>query len=333
MIIGGHITCENFEDTIDVARRMDAAGFERLWAVDSQMLWEDAYVYATRILQVTDRIVFGTAVSNPLTRHYTVSASAMATLDRLHPGRAILGLGRGDSAVRTLGYRPVPTKQIEDILVKARDVLSGSVVDEDGSDIYLRWADKGRKIPLMYGATGPANLRIGGRVADIVMLQVGTHPAAVEWAISHVHAGAREAGRDPKDVQIALLCGMWVSEDRKESRNACRWAASCATNHLEEVQRAGNHTQLPDALASMLKKHRDQYDYYAGHLDSKADHSEYLSDEMIDDFSINGPAEECLRRIAELKALGVNEISSAYYNGHGDQVDRVGREIIPHLKH
>lgn len=331
MILGGHVTCEGFDDVIDVARRMDAAGFSRLWAVDSQMLWEDAYVYATRILQETSTLEFGTAVSNPLTRHYSVSASAMATLDKLHPGRAILGLGRGDSAVRTLGYRPVPTKNIEDILKKTKKLLSGEVVDEDGAEIYLRWAEEGRKIPLMYGATGPSNLRIGGRVADIVMLQVGTHPAAVEWAISHVHKGAEEAGRNPKDIEIALLCGLWVSEDRVESRNATRWAASCATNHLEEVQRAGNQNQLPEVLAEMLRKQRDAYDYYAGHLDSKADHSEYLSDEMIDSFSINGPASLCLEKIAELKELGVTEISSAYYNGQGNQIDHVGKVIMPYL--
>jgi alkanesulfonate monooxygenase SsuD/methylene tetrahydromethanopterin reductase-like flavin-dependent oxidoreductase (luciferase family) len=253
-------------------------------------------------------------------------------LASLYPDRVILGIGRGDSAVRTLGYRPLPTSKIEPVLQKTKGLLAGDEVDENGYKVVLRWKDRNSKVSLMYGATGPANLKIGGQVADIVMMQVGTHPAAVSWAIDHVRRGAREAGRDPSSVQISLLCGMWVSEDRKQSRNACRWAASCATNHLEDVAKGGHAGELPQVLRDVLAKQREKYDYYAGHLDSKADHSEYLSDELIDEFSINGPAEECLAKIAELKALGVDEISSAYLNGHFEQIDRVGKEIIPRLR-
>jgi len=331
MIIGGQFMCEDFDDVMAVTKKMDEVGFGRFWLVDSQMLWQDAYVYAARLLAHTKNIVFGTAVSNPVLRHYSVSASAIATLDDLHPGRAILGMGRGDSAVRTLGYRPMPTKEIEATLKKTRKLLDGAVVDEDGSEVYLRWKRDHGRIPLAYAATGPSNLRIGGRVADKVMLQVGTHPAAVEWAISHIHEGAKEVGRDPKEIEILLLCGMWVSDDIDLARKRTRWAASCATNHLEEVQRAGNDKVLPGVLGEILQKKRDEYDYYAGHLDSKADHSDYLSPEMIDNFSITGTADECIKKIKELEALGVSEISSAYYNGYIDQVEKVGREIIPNV--
>ena len=331
MIIGGQMMTQDFEDSMKVTKKMDEFGFGRVWTVDSQMLWQDSYVYGTSILAQTENIVWGTAVSNPVLRHYSVSASAVATLDDLHPGRAILGIGRGDSAVRTLGYRPMPTAEIEGTLRKTRKLLDGVVVDEDGSDVYLRWKQDHGRIPLMYAATGPTNLRIAGRVAEIVQLQVGTHPAAVEWAISQVHEGAKDEGRDPKDINISLLCGMWVSDDIDEARKRTRWAASCATNHLEEVQRAGKDKVLPSVLSDVLKKKRDQYDYYGGHLDSKAEHSDYLSDEMIDDFSITGTADVCLEKIKVLEDLGVGEISSGYYNGCIDQVEKVGREIVPHV--
>jgi alkanesulfonate monooxygenase SsuD/methylene tetrahydromethanopterin reductase-like flavin-dependent oxidoreductase (luciferase family) len=331
MKIAGHLTCERFDECIKSAQLMEKAGYTRLWVVDSQMLWEDAYIYGAYALAKTSRIQWGTALSNPITRHYSVSASAAATLASIHPGRVILGLGRGDSAVRTLGYKPLSTSKIEPVLHRTKKLLAGEEVDEGGTKIVLRWWKNGSQVPLMYGATGPANLKIGGRVADIVMLQVGTHPAAVEWAISRVHEGAREAGRNPKDVEIALLCGLWVSEDRRESRDACRWAASCATNHLEDVAKAGHADDMPKVLREVLAKKRAHYDYYAGHLDSQADHSEYLSDEMIDNFSINGTSQECLRKIKVLKDLGVDELSSAYLNGHFQQIERVGKEIIPFI--
>ena len=51
--------------------------------------------------------MFGVAVTNPVTRHVSITASVNATLAQLHPGRVVLGMGRGDNAVRTLGLKPV----------------------------------------------------------------------------------------------------------------------------------------------------------------------------------------------------------------------------------
>jgi len=332
MKIGAHLLVQDFPVFMDTTRRLEAAGYERAWVVDSQMLWEDAYVYCARALEQTDRIAFGTAVSNPVTRHYTVSASASVTLARMFPGRWILGLGRGDSAVRTLGMRPLKTGEMERVLYKTRALLDGESVNDQDSEVRLRWNDGRERVPLAYAATGPRNLELGGAVADIVMLQVGTHPAAVRWAVNHVRAGAEKAGRDPVSVEIALLCGMWVSDDLREARSKCRWAATCATNHLEDVIRAGPGHGMPEELVSMVEVKRTHYDYYAGHLDSSADHTDYLTDDMIDRFAICGPAAICRERIEEMGALGVTEISSAYLNEEYEQIDLVGREVIRALE-
>ena len=183
----------------------------------------------------------------------------------------------------------------------------------------------------MYAATGPRNLRLGGALADIVMLQVGTHPSAVRWAIEHVHAGAREAGRDPAEVNISLLCGMWVSDDQREALDKTRWSAACAANHLDDVSRRVADHGMPEELTRLIAVRRDHYDYYDGHLDSDAEHTEYLTDELIADYAIAGTAEHCRNAIRELQALGVGEISSAYLNGAYDQIKRVGDEIIKPL--
>jgi len=329
MRIGAHFLCENFSSYIESVKAAEAEGYARAWHVDSQMLWEDAYTYMAYALGATKRIQLGTAVSNPITRHYTVCASAAATLARLHPGRMILGLGRGDSAIRTLGYKQVSTAKMEKVLGKVKALMAGERVDENGSEIRIRWADE--DVPLMYAATGPRNLRLGGALADIVMLQVGTHPSAVRWAIDQVHAGAREAGRDPKSVEISLLCGMWVSEDRREALEKTRWSAACAANHLDDVARRVPDHGMPEKLTQVVAVRRDHYDYYAGHLSSQADHTDYLRDELIDAFAIAGTADFCLARIEELRTLGVGEISSAYLNGELAQIARVGREIIKPL--
>ena len=88
---------------------------------------------------------------------------------------------------------------------------------------------------------------------------------------------------------------------------------------------------LPDQLARIVSERRDHYDYYEGHLDSQAEHTEYLTDDLITEFAIAGTAAECRARVEELRDLGVSEISSAYLNGEIEQMVHVGNEIIKPL--
>jgi alkanesulfonate monooxygenase SsuD/methylene tetrahydromethanopterin reductase-like flavin-dependent oxidoreductase (luciferase family) len=330
MKIGAHFLPEDFPVFMESVETAEQTGYDRAWVVDSQMLWEDVWVYLTRALLATERIQLGVAVANPLTRHYTVNASTAATLAQLHPGRVLLGLGRGDSAVRTLGMKQVATKKFAEIVPQVRALLAGDEVVTPDAAIRLRWAT-GEKVPIAIAATGPRNLRLAGALADIAMPQVGANPAAVRWAIDQISAGAEEAGRDPSEVEVAIFCGMWVSDDLAEAREESRWAAACAANHIGDViQRVPDHG-MPQELTRLVDARTQAYDYYEGHLDSSAEHTGWLTPELIDDFAITGPPERCLERIRELADLGVDEISTAYLNGRFDQLRLVGREIVPAL--
>ena len=329
MKIGAHFLPEDSPLFMECVQVAEDAGYDRAWVVDSQLLWEDVWVYVTRALAATERIQLGVAVANPLTRHYTVSASAAATLAQLHPGRVILGLGRGDSAVRTLGLKQVATSKFAEIVPRVRALMSAEEVATPAATIRLRWAT-GERVPIAVAATGPRNLRIAGALADIAMLQVGANPTAVRWAVEQVRSGAEEASRDPDEVEIAIFCGMWVSDDLEESREETRWAAACAANHIGDVmQRVPDHG-MPEELTRLVEARTQAYDY-EGHLDSSAEHTGWLTGELIDDFAITGPAERCLERIRELADCGVDEISTAYLNGKRHQLERVGREIVPAL--
>lgn len=329
MKIGAHFKPEDFSLYLDSVRKADEVGYARAWHIDSQVLWQEVYVYISLGLGATERIVFGTAVTNPLTRHFSVTASTNATLAQLWPGRVILGMGRGDSGVRALGLKPVPTEELADAVPRIRALMNGETVQvPGGGEAFFRWAREGGCPPIMMAATGPRNLRLAGALADIVMLYVGTHPESVEWAIEHVRAGAREAGRDPTDIEISLLCGMWVSDDQEEAWRECRWAPAACANHIAYGLKWNPQHGMPETMTRLVQA-RDDYDYYAGHLDSHADHTDYLTGDLVDDFAIAGPAERCIERIGELAALGVEEISSAYLNGQFEQMERVGREIIP----
>jgi alkanesulfonate monooxygenase SsuD/methylene tetrahydromethanopterin reductase-like flavin-dependent oxidoreductase (luciferase family) len=331
MRLGAHFLPEDFPVFLESVQAAEAAGYARAWLVDSQMLWEDVWVYMAHALAATERIQVGVAVANPATRHFTVSAGAAATLAKLHPGRVLLGLGRGDSAVRTLGLKQVATKRMATIVPQVRELVAGREVDFDGTPIRLRWAS-GEPVPIMMAATGPRNLRLAGALADVVMPQVGVHPESVAWAVGHVRAGAEEAGRDPGSVEIALFCGMWVSDDLAEARAESRWAAACAANHLEDVVKRNAEHGMPEVLTRVVTARTQHYDYYAGHLSSDAEHTAYLTDDLIDTFAITGPPAACIERAQEYFAAGVEVLIVGPVTADLGHLDRLLGEVVAPLQ-
>jgi 5,10-methylenetetrahydromethanopterin reductase len=330
MRLGAQFLCQDFDEYIASVQKAEAAGYAFAWHVDSQILWQDVYAYMTRGLQATERITFGTAVTNPVTRHVTVTASFFATLAKLHPGRVALGIGRGDSSVRTMGLPPSRTDQLGEYVRSLRALMAGREAELNGAAVHMRWLEGDEAVPIMMSGTGPRNLRLAGALADRVMLYVGVTPEAVKWALRHVHAGAREAGRDPEEVKVSILCAMHVSEDREAAADACRWAPAACANHIADMARNNADHDMPEVMMRLVRA-REDYDYYAGHLDSSAEHTAYLTAELIDDFAIAGSVDRCLEKLAALAEIGVDEVSVAYNNGAFEQMDRVGSEIIPAL--
>ena len=88
------------------AVRAEAAGWHGLVVVDSQNLAPDSYVALTAAALATARLGLGTGVTNSVTRHPAVTASAAAAVQRVSGGRMVLGIGRGDSALAHLGRAP-----------------------------------------------------------------------------------------------------------------------------------------------------------------------------------------------------------------------------------
>lgn len=330
MRLGAQFLPENFGEYTASVRKAEECGYELAWLVDSQILWQDAYVYLTHGLEATERITFGTAVTNPVTRHVTVTASFFATLAALHPGRVTVGIGRGDSSLRTMGLPPARTAQLEAYVRSLRKLLSGESANLGPAEVGLRWLQRDPGIPIMMSGTGPRNLRLAGALADRVMLYVGVTSQAVRWAMGHVEEGARSAGRDPGELKVSILCAMHVDDDQDAAAVACRWAPAACANHLVDMARHNPDHDMPEVMMRLLKA-REAYDYYSGHLDSTADHTAYLTTELVDDFAIAGPAEHCLKKLEALAVIGVDEVSVAYNNGSFEQMERVGAEIVPAL--
>jgi 5,10-methylenetetrahydromethanopterin reductase len=307
-------------------RRAEEAGYARAYLVDGQFLWRNVFVYMALGLDATERLPFGTAVTNPFTRHPSVLANAHATLAEIYPGRVVLGIGRGDNSVRTLGRKQVATERMRDIVPMLRDLMAGRAVDVGGREARMLWADE-PDVPILMAASGPRNLRLAGALADIVMMQVGVNPEACRWGVEQVRAGAESAGRDPREVEITLYTAMVVSDDLDYARSQTKWAAACARNHLADVARRVPDHGMPEPIMRLVNLPETEYDY-AGHLDPSVERGDYPV-EVLDDFAFNGPPERIVEMLQALAEVGVDEVAPCYLNGRLDEMDTVGREIIP----
>ena len=91
---------------VDLAKRAETYGFSHVWTFDSHILWQEPYPIFTRILAETRTVIVGPMVTNPATRDWTVTASLFATLNEMFGNRTVIGIGRGDSAVRVINGKP-----------------------------------------------------------------------------------------------------------------------------------------------------------------------------------------------------------------------------------
>ena len=111
---------------IALTKQAEAAGFDYGWIFDSHVLWQEAYPLMTLMAVNTERMRLGTCVTNPAVRDATVTASLLATLNRISGGRMDLGIGRGDSSRRVMGKKPTTLERLEETVRVIRDLCCGA---------------------------------------------------------------------------------------------------------------------------------------------------------------------------------------------------------------
>jgi len=313
---------------IDLARKAETYGFKYVLTFDSHILWEEPYVIYSKILNETRNITIGPMVTNPATRDITVTASVFATLNEMYGNRTVIGIGRGDSAVRVTNGKPVTVAELREAVVNLKGLVNGESIDYNGNDIRLPWAAESRT-PVWVAAYGPKVLALTGEVGDGFILQLAD-PSIAEWTINAVKDAAKAAGRDPDAVKICVAAPAYVTEDVAHARDQLRWFGGMVGNHVADiVDRYGEGGgAVPQALTDYIKG-RKGYDYN-DHGQAGNTHADFVPDEIIDRFCIIGPVEEQIRRLEELKSLGVDQF--ALYLQHDDKdhtMAEYGEKVIP----
>jgi probable F420-dependent oxidoreductase len=315
---------------IDLARRAETLGFDYVWTFDSHILWEEPYVIYSKILDETRKVIVGPMVTNPATRDITVTASVFATLNEMYGDRTVIGIGRGDSAVRVTNGKPVSVAELREAVVQLQDLTNGRPIEYKGSNIRLPWARDSRT-QVFVAAYGPKVLALTGEVGDGFILQLAD-PQIAAWTIEAVRNAAAAAGRNPDDVYICVAAPAYVTDDIAHARDQLRWFGGMVGNHVADiVERYGEGAGVPKALTDYIKG-RQGYDYNE-HGRAGNTHADFVPDEIVDRFCIIGPVEEHVRRLEELRALGVDQF--ALYLQHDDKDHTLleyGERVIPAIQ-
>jgi 5,10-methylenetetrahydromethanopterin reductase len=206
------------------ARLIEDAGFSHLWIYDSPLLFSDVFMAAVDAARATSRVIIGPGVTHPFARPPYATAQALATLAKIAPGRAVLGIGIGNSARRSVGMRPATRERMrEDAEVIAGLLAGDTVTYREGDQEKLirlihpegRWVDISRPVEIWVSAFGPKGQAVAGEYADAIYVR-WEGPEALDAARRRFHDAARAHGRDPSTLKIAVVYAVYPVQDEAE---------------------------------------------------------------------------------------------------------------------
>ena len=318
----------SIERTLALTRQAEAAGFSYGWLFDSHVLWRDPYPLLTLMAGATTRMRLGTCVTNPATREPSVTASTLAVLDEISGGRMDLGIGRGDSARRVLGKPPTSMATLEEAIVVIKGLVEGQAITYEGTELVMPWTGRWR-LPVWVAGYGPMALRMTGRVADGLILQLAD-PDLIRWFVGQLREAAAAAGRDPAALKVQAAAPAHVGP-REIGRERTRWFPALVSNHVVDLVNKYPREQLPESLIGYVVD-RAGYDYHH-HAEVGSANAAFVGDEVTDRFCVLGEADDHIAKLGELAAAGVDQFNVYLMNGdEEEQLEHYGRDIIPALR-
>ncbi len=306
-------------------------GFEYTWITDH---YNNRNVYAilTVLAMKTKTIKLGPGVTNPYHIHPTLTASAIATINEISGGRAVLGIGAGDKVTfDRIGLAwEKPLTRIKEAVEIIRQLHAGKSVKYDGKVFKINGARMGFKttpIPIYIGAQGPKMLRLAAELGDGVLINA-SHPRDFEEAKKNIEEGLSKAGKSKDQFDTVAYASMSVDKNRDNARNAARIVVAFIVAGSPEtvLQRHGIKDEDVNKVREALNRAFTQGDW-AGVAKS-------VTDEMIDCFSISGTPDDVVERINELAKVGVTQVVAGSPIGpdKAKSIKLIGKEIIPKFK-
>jgi 5,10-methylenetetrahydromethanopterin reductase len=324
-------TSEALPDVARLAKQAERAGFDLVGIPDSHSVWRELYVALTVAAMATERVRVGPMVTNPATRHPTVTASGIASIDELTGGRAFLGIAAGNSAVYNVGLPPAATASLEEAVEIIRDCFART--DRDGRLTRLNWGEPA-DIPIFVAASGPKAIAAAARTADALIFDIGKDPAIVSKAIALGRESRAAGPRAGEPLEFWLLGKGFISDDEAEARAAVATIMAASAN--DAFRFALKWKEVPERLEAPLREFHTRYAFsqHASTASSRTANVELLdelglTDFIYDRFALIGTGAQVREQLLELERIGVDGISfTGAVQDKATFIDRMGAEVL-----
>ncbi|MDV6271459.1 LLM class flavin-dependent oxidoreductase [Rhodococcus globerulus] len=315
----------------DIARQTKAAdenGFSSVSVGDNPEHMLDTYVSLTYAAQAAERCHVGTTITTPIHRDPLVVATAFSSVETIHRGHVFIGIGTGRARQKS------SIRELREHIVALRELWSSGKSTFRGVDMRLSW--DANPVPIVLCASGPRALRLGGELADAVIVESGLTPELIENAKRQVADGALAAGRNPSDIKLCWYARTSIGSTEVAAVDDCLPSMAAAGAFLS--RRTSGLDDVPTQHHAKLRTLAEKYDMSA-HFRTDRDNpnrrlldDEPLRDYLIERMGVVGTPAQWVSRIDRLRELGVHNILCVGAGSDKDaMIDLVGQYVIPKL--
>lgn len=322
-------------DEIGLITHAENLGYTFCWVSDSPLIRSNPWAVMALAAQQTRTIRLGTGLAIPGLRLAPVTASGIATINRLAPGRTFLGVGTGNTAMRAMGQKPATIKAYAEYIRVVRALIQGEETDYtlDGvthpirlQNTELRYVDVDHDIPIHVGGFGPRAQALSGELGDGLITGI-PRGGSIAQALANAKKGADKAGKSLDGFELTALANLLMLEPG-EALDSERVVAECgsaimANVHylVDWVKETGN--EPPDYVMSIWdeymafhktrdadRAHQQLHASHYSYLDP--DEARFVTPEMIRTFCIAGQPDEIIERLRDLERQGLNAINFSF---------------------
>lgn len=321
----------------DLAGLAESTGFDDFWLADERF-FREVYACLTLCALRTRRIRLGPCVTDPYSRHPALTAMAIATLDEISGRRALLGIGAGVSGFRELGIDASRSAvAIREAVEVIRALLGGKTVTVKGREVSLTdgrldFTPARADLPVFVASQRAGGCRVAGRVADGAVMQGAVAAPLVRFLRETVHGAAREAGRDPADVDLVARLNVCIHDDRRVARDTMRptIVRSLSAQRPDFFTFATAGLTVPAGLRDKVLAL--PYTHEAAPLRALAPE---VPDAFVDACTLTGPPEVIAPEVVRLARSGITEVMVYPLAVDGrieTTIERFQAEVMPRVR-
>jgi 5,10-methylenetetrahydromethanopterin reductase len=313
-----------------LAERADRYGYAMIGIADTPGNAMDAWVSATIVARASRRARVALCVSNLLTRHPAVSAAAIASLDHVSNGRALLGIGAGHSGTKNVGLAKSNARELAEGVAFVKALLHGRPANLGAASAHLPWVK--RAPPVFLAASHPQSLRAAGATADGVFANFGLGADNIGASEAEIGRGAKRAGRLPEEVEIWQVAALDCHEDRNMARGKVGAMLAFLAGYVigdKNLETRG----VPEHLRKPLLELRARYSTRPGEADIKLVQELGLFDYLSQRLSICGNPDDCLAQARAAQAAGAGRLmlTVSLASDPVRTVELFGEHVLPKL--